>query len=233
MRINDQIEIAEWELTESFTRASGPGAPDHETSGSDAAPLVAYHLMASRDPDVAAWESLSDDERRMYARQMEVYAGFIELGIDCGAVPSQSMGHHSSRVKAAGPSDLRGSSPCPDLAEAGCSGGRSSPIDPSQVTRCQAGTGGRDQTSVFADELARPSMAADLQAEEIDSCPRRGARVATALVFLQGSCRNLKYVTVWESMLFYKNDLKRAPNRLMTPEDLMKLKPMPVYIQYQ
>ncbi|MDP5085689.1 MAG: aminoacyl-tRNA hydrolase [Yoonia sp.] len=25
MRINDQIEIAEWELTESFTRASGPG----------------------------------------------------------------------------------------------------------------------------------------------------------------------------------------------------------------
>ncbi len=33
--------------------------------------------------------------------------------------------------------------------------------------------------------------------------------------------------------LFYKNDLKRAPNKLMTPEDLMKLKPMPVYIQYQ
>ena len=25
MRINDQIELAEWELTESFTRASGPG----------------------------------------------------------------------------------------------------------------------------------------------------------------------------------------------------------------
>ncbi|MDP5360124.1 MAG: aminoacyl-tRNA hydrolase, partial [Paracoccaceae bacterium] len=25
MRINDQIEIAEWELTESFMRASGPG----------------------------------------------------------------------------------------------------------------------------------------------------------------------------------------------------------------
>ena len=25
MRINDQIEIADWELTESFTRASGPG----------------------------------------------------------------------------------------------------------------------------------------------------------------------------------------------------------------
>ena len=25
MRINDQIELAEWELTETFTRASGPG----------------------------------------------------------------------------------------------------------------------------------------------------------------------------------------------------------------
>ncbi|ULQ57365.1 hypothetical protein KJS94_04010 [Flavihumibacter rivuli] len=33
--------------------------------------------------------------------------------------------------------------------------------------------------------------------------------------------------------LFYKNDLKEAPSRLMTPEELVKLKPMPVYIQYQ
>jgi len=33
--------------------------------------------------------------------------------------------------------------------------------------------------------------------------------------------------------LFYKNDLKKAPNRLMTPEELLKLKPAPVYIQYQ
>ncbi|SFH21124.1 hypothetical protein [Pedobacter insulae] len=33
--------------------------------------------------------------------------------------------------------------------------------------------------------------------------------------------------------IFYKNDLKKAPNRLMTPEELMKLKPIPVYIQYQ
>ena len=33
--------------------------------------------------------------------------------------------------------------------------------------------------------------------------------------------------------LFYKNDLKKAPNRLMTPEELMKLKPAPIYIQYQ
>ncbi|RZK50391.1 MAG: hypothetical protein EOO99_01750 [Pedobacter sp.] len=33
--------------------------------------------------------------------------------------------------------------------------------------------------------------------------------------------------------IFYKNDLKKAPNRLMTPDELMKLKPIPIYIQYQ
>ena len=33
--------------------------------------------------------------------------------------------------------------------------------------------------------------------------------------------------------LFYKNDLKKAPNRLMTPEELLKLRPQPSYIQYQ
>ena len=33
--------------------------------------------------------------------------------------------------------------------------------------------------------------------------------------------------------IFYKNDLKKAPNRLMTPEELLKLKPVPIYIQYQ
>ena len=33
--------------------------------------------------------------------------------------------------------------------------------------------------------------------------------------------------------LFYKNDLKKAPHHMMTPEELMKLKPIPIYIQYQ
>jgi hypothetical protein len=33
--------------------------------------------------------------------------------------------------------------------------------------------------------------------------------------------------------LFYKNDLKKAPHTLMTPEELLKLKPQPIYIQYQ
>ncbi len=33
--------------------------------------------------------------------------------------------------------------------------------------------------------------------------------------------------------LFYKNDLKKAPHTMLTPNDLMKLKPQPIYIQYQ
>ncbi|TAF46371.1 MAG: hypothetical protein EAZ51_09795 [Sphingobacteriales bacterium] len=33
--------------------------------------------------------------------------------------------------------------------------------------------------------------------------------------------------------LFYKNDLKKAPHRLMTADELLKLKPKPIYIQYQ
>lgn len=33
--------------------------------------------------------------------------------------------------------------------------------------------------------------------------------------------------------LFYKNDIKKAPNRMMTPEELLKLRPIPIYIQYQ
>ena len=33
--------------------------------------------------------------------------------------------------------------------------------------------------------------------------------------------------------LFYKNDLKKKPNVMLTPDDLMKLVPQPIYIQYQ
>ncbi len=34
--------------------------------------------LSRHDPDVQVWESLSDDERRLYARMMEVFAGFLE-----------------------------------------------------------------------------------------------------------------------------------------------------------
>ena len=33
--------------------------------------------------------------------------------------------------------------------------------------------------------------------------------------------------------LFYKNDIKKAPNHMMTPEEVLKLKPAQIYIQYQ
>jgi arylsulfatase A-like enzyme len=33
-------------------------------------------VLSPRDPDVPEWSSLSDDERRLYARMMEVFAGF-------------------------------------------------------------------------------------------------------------------------------------------------------------
>ncbi len=33
--------------------------------------------------------------------------------------------------------------------------------------------------------------------------------------------------------LFYKNDIKNPPNRMITPEELVKLIPKPAYIQYQ
>lgn len=33
--------------------------------------------------------------------------------------------------------------------------------------------------------------------------------------------------------LFYKNDLKKAPHHMLTPEEVLKYKPAPIYIQYQ
>ncbi len=33
--------------------------------------------LSERDPDVEPWDELSDDAKRMYTRQMEVYAGFL------------------------------------------------------------------------------------------------------------------------------------------------------------
>ncbi|GGB00677.1 hypothetical protein GCM10011500_15600 [Mucilaginibacter rubeus] len=33
--------------------------------------------------------------------------------------------------------------------------------------------------------------------------------------------------------LFYKNDLKNEPHRMLTPKEILSLKPAPIYIQYQ
>ncbi len=38
-----------------------------------------HAVLPFRDPDVPEWDSLSSDERRLYARFMEVYAGFVSF----------------------------------------------------------------------------------------------------------------------------------------------------------
>ncbi|MCB0726503.1 MAG: arylsulfatase [Ignavibacteriae bacterium] len=35
-------------------------------------------VLSRHDPDVQQWDSLSDDERKLYSRMMEVFAGFLE-----------------------------------------------------------------------------------------------------------------------------------------------------------
>jgi arylsulfatase len=40
--------------------------------------LPAGTKLSARDPDVQEWASLSPDEKRLYARMMEVFAGFLE-----------------------------------------------------------------------------------------------------------------------------------------------------------
>jgi arylsulfatase len=40
--------------------------------------IPANTTLSRHDPDVQDWGSLSDDERRLYARMMEVFAGFVE-----------------------------------------------------------------------------------------------------------------------------------------------------------
>jgi len=39
--------------------------------------LAAGTELSGRDPDVEPWDTLTDDAKRMYTRQMEVYAGFL------------------------------------------------------------------------------------------------------------------------------------------------------------
>jgi arylsulfatase len=42
--------------------------------------IVPEHaVLPERDPDVPEWDSLSDDEKKLYTRMMEVYAGFLEF----------------------------------------------------------------------------------------------------------------------------------------------------------
>ena len=51
-------------------------------------------------------------------------------------------------------------------------------------------------------------------------------KVHTAILFT----KNLYSL---QALNFYKNDIKNEPHRLLTPQELLQLRPQPIYIQYQ
>ena len=56
--------------------------------------------LSRHDPDVQEWDKLSDDERRLYARMMEVFAGFLEhTDHHIGRLSTSSKKWASSRTR--------------------------------------------------------------------------------------------------------------------------------------
>ena len=90
MRINDQIEIADWELIESFTRSSGPGGQNVNK----VATAVELRFEAERSPALAP--AVKARLRRLAGRRWTNEGALI---LHCDETRSQARNREIARAR--------------------------------------------------------------------------------------------------------------------------------------
>lgn len=90
MRINDQIEIADWELSESFMRASGPGGQNVNKVSS----AVELRFEAERSPNLP--DPVKRRLRRLAGRRWSKDGAII---IQCDETRSQARNREIARER--------------------------------------------------------------------------------------------------------------------------------------
>lgn len=93
MRINDQIEIAEWELTETFVRASGPGGQNVNKVSS----AVELRFEAERSPHLP--QAVKSRLRRLAGRRW-TKDGALILQVDTHRAQARNREEARQRLKA-------------------------------------------------------------------------------------------------------------------------------------